>query len=126
MTRPSKRAIISRQATAIHKRRRLAEAEAEAESQQIAEPVFPGLGEEEEKLARMRLKMTKAEVLPKRKTYSATSTRFRHRSHSETPNKLLKAEKHVKLRNRNGIEYLVQRESKYILSLVFHPPALCT
>ncbi|KAA8903597.1 hypothetical protein FN846DRAFT_919925 [Sphaerosporella brunnea] len=41
MTRPSKRTIISRQATAIHKRRRLAEAEAEAESQQIAEPVVP-------------------------------------------------------------------------------------
>jgi hypothetical protein len=39
MTRPSKRTIISRQATAIHKRRRL-EAEAEAESQQIAEPVL--------------------------------------------------------------------------------------
>jgi hypothetical protein len=37
MTRPSKRTIISRQATAIHKRRRL---EAEAESQQIAEPVL--------------------------------------------------------------------------------------
>jgi hypothetical protein len=37
MTRPSKRTIISRQAKAIHKRRRLAE----AESQQIAEPVFP-------------------------------------------------------------------------------------
>ncbi|KAA8897763.1 hypothetical protein FN846DRAFT_910267 [Sphaerosporella brunnea] len=39
MTRPSKRTIISRQATAIHKRRHLAEAG--AESQQIAGPVFP-------------------------------------------------------------------------------------
>jgi hypothetical protein len=43
MTRPSKRTIISRQAKAIHKRRRLAE----AESQQIAEPVFPGEVENE-------------------------------------------------------------------------------
>jgi secreted protein with Ig-like and vWFA domain len=43
MGRPSKRTIISRQATAIHKRRRLAE----AESQKIVDPVVPGPGEEE-------------------------------------------------------------------------------
>jgi hypothetical protein len=45
MTRPSKRTIISRQAKAIHKRRRLAEAE--AESQKIAEPMFPYRGGDE-------------------------------------------------------------------------------
>jgi hypothetical protein len=45
MTRPSKRTIISRQAKAIHKRRRLAEAE--AESQKIAESMFPYRGGDE-------------------------------------------------------------------------------